>query len=398
MRCQGSAFGQVQFLLWLSESWIGDRSLALRLLQGLPNVLTAQSSLELWRLAERAAADRRAAALVGETAPESLLDALADDPDAAWLAERGDRLSPPSTDTARPPNSSSPRPAGSKSPPPCSRPSAATSSTRSSPAPPRLHERQVADRRAAQAEARAALTANPIERLLPARWLLYCLVIRRRAGAPTAPRKPQVRADEADSSNQRRLYLELGERWCERGALDDADDVFWLSFDETIALARESADPALRARMRSRVRRRRRQYDEWTSRPAPPIRDRAGEPVGEPPAAEPAAQDSGPLRGIAASTGLAQGRARVATSPGEGRELVAGEILVARFTDPGWTPIFPLAAAVVTEIGGMLSHGAVVAREYGIPAVVNVAGATTKIQTGDLLEVDGSKGEVRRVD
>ena len=68
---------------------------------------------------------------------------------------------------------------------------------------------------------------------------------------------------------------------------------------------------------------------------------------------------------------------------------------MARFTDPGWTPIFPLAAAVVTEIGGMLSHGAIVAREYGIPAVVNVADATSRIATGDLIEVNGASGEVR---
>ena len=393
MRCQGSAFGQVQFLLWLSEAWIGDRSLALRLLQGLPNVLTAQSSLELWRLAERAAADRRAAALVGETAPENLLDALAADPDAALLAdeltayfaEHGHR-------TTAELELATPRWV--------EEPAALLQTFRgyvehpeqSSPA--RLHERQVADRREAQAEARAALTANPIERLLPARWLLYRLVIRDAQELQPLRENPKYVLMKL-TLEQRRLYLELGERWCERGAFDDADDVFWLFLDETIALAHESTDPALRARMRSRVRRRRRQYDEWTSHPAPPIRGRDGAPVGEPPAAEPAAQDSGPLRGIAASTGLAQGRARVATSPAEGRELVAGEILVARFTDPGWTPIFPLAAAVVTEIGGMLSHGAVVAREYGIPAVVNVAGATTKIQTGDLLEVDGSKGEVR---
>ena len=396
MRCQGSAFGQVQFLLWLSEAWIGDRSLALRLLQGLPNVLTAQSSLELWRLAERAAADQHAAALVGETAPENLLDALAADPDAAWLAdeltafltEHGHR-------TTAELELATPRWV--------EEPATLLQTFRgyvehpeqSSPA--RLHERQVADRRAAQAEARAALTANPIERLLPARWLLYRLVLRDAQELQPLRENPKYVLMKL-TLEQRRLYLELGERWQRSGVLDAPEDIFWLSFDETIALARESADPALRARMRSRVRRRRRQYEQWASHPAPPIRDRAGEPVGEPPAAAPAAQESGPLRGIAASTGLAQGRARVATSPAEGRELVAGEILVARFTDPGWTPIFPLAAAVVTEIGGMLSHGAVVAREYGIPAVVNVAGATTKIQTGDLLEVDGSKGEVRRVD
>ena len=396
MRCQGSAFGQVQFLLWVSESWIGDRSIALRLLQGLPNVLTAQSNLELWRLAERAAADPRAAALVARTSPDALLETLADDPDAAWLAdELTTFLAEHGHRTTAELELATPRWV--------EEPASLLQTFRgyvehpeqSSPA--RLHERQVADRRAAQTEARAALTANPIERLLPARWLLYRLVIRDAQELQPLRENPKYVLMKL-TLEQRRLYLLLGRRWQRSGALDAPEDVFWLSGDETLALARESDSPALRGRMRSRVRRRRRQYDEWAARAAPPLRDRDGTPVGEPPAAASAAQDSGPLRGIAASTGLAQGRARVATSPAEGRQLVAGEILVARFTDPGWTPIFPLAAAVVTEIGGMLSHGAVVAREYGIPAVVNVAGATSSIQTGDLLEVDGSTGEVRRIE
>ena len=67
---------------------------------------------------------------------------------------------------------------------------------------------------------------------------------------------------------------------------------------------------------------------------------------------------------------------------------------MARFTDPGWTPIFPLAAGVVTDIGGRLSHGAIVAREYGIPAVVNVREATSTIVSGQRIRVDGSKGSV----
>jgi pyruvate,water dikinase len=75
--------------------------------------------------------------------------------------------------------------------------------------------------------------------------------------------------------------------------------------------------------------------------------------------------------------------------------LEAGEILVAPHTDPGWTPLFLKAAAVVTEVGGALSHGAVVAREFGLPAVVNVTGATSMLKTGDWIEVNGDTGEVR---
>jgi phosphohistidine swiveling domain-containing protein len=77
-----------------------------------------------------------------------------------------------------------------------------------------------------------------------------------------------------------------------------------------------------------------------------------------------------------------------------GAHLEPGEILVAPSTDPGWTPLFLTAGGLVMEMGGMMSHGAVVAREYGIPAVVGVANATERIATGDTITVDGSTGVV----
>jgi pyruvate,water dikinase len=76
--------------------------------------------------------------------------------------------------------------------------------------------------------------------------------------------------------------------------------------------------------------------------------------------------------------------------------LLPGEILVVHTTDVGWTPLFLVAAGVVTELGGPLSHAAVVAREFGIPTVVNVAGATIALRTGDMLRVDGDHGVVER--
>jgi pyruvate,water dikinase len=78
-----------------------------------------------------------------------------------------------------------------------------------------------------------------------------------------------------------------------------------------------------------------------------------------------------------------------------GVHVLPGEILVAPFTDPGWTPYFQLAAGLVTDLGGLLSHGSIVAREYGLPAVVNVGPATRIIRTGDRLQLDGTRGEVR---
>jgi len=99
------------------------------------------------------------------------------------------------------------------------------------------------------------------------------------------------------------------------------------------------------------------------------------------------------LRGSPASPGVVSGAARVIQSP-QGAHLEPGEILVAPSTDPGWTPLFLTAGGLVMEMGGMMSHGAVVAREYGIPAVVGVAGATDQITTGQRVTVDGSAGTV----
>jgi len=106
---------------------------------------------------------------------------------------------------------------------------------------------------------------------------------------------------------------------------------------------------------------------------------------------------SGALAGTPASAGTATGTVRVILDP-VGAHLEPGEILVAPSTDPGWTPLFMTAGALVMEMGGVISHGAVVAREYGIPAVVGVPDATTRLRTGETVTVDGSAGTVRQVD
>ena len=99
------------------------------------------------------------------------------------------------------------------------------------------------------------------------------------------------------------------------------------------------------------------------------------------------------LRGTPASAGRVTATARVILEP-VGAALKPGEILVAPSTDPGWTPLFLTAGGLVMEMGGAMSHGAIVAREYGIPAVVGVPSATERIATGQALTVDGSAGTV----
>lgn len=102
----------------------------------------------------------------------------------------------------------------------------------------------------------------------------------------------------------------------------------------------------------------------------------------------------GALKGISVATGRATGTARLIFHPGQGGRLNTGEVLVAPSTDPGWTPLFLKASALVMETGGSLSHGAIVAREFGIPAVVNVPGIMNLLQDGQTVTVDGDEGKV----
>ncbi len=106
------------------------------------------------------------------------------------------------------------------------------------------------------------------------------------------------------------------------------------------------------------------------------------------------ANAGGVFKGIAVSAGVITGRARVVKSAETAETVNCEEILVAPFTDPGWTPYFVNAAGLVTELGGPLSHGSIIAREYGIPAVVNVKNITGLVKTGQLIKVDGNKGIV----
>ena len=102
---------------------------------------------------------------------------------------------------------------------------------------------------------------------------------------------------------------------------------------------------------------------------------------------------AGALIGSPVSPGVVEGTVRVIRDP-QTETLNPGEILVAPFTDPGWTPLFINAGGLIMEIGGIMTHGSVVAREYGIPAIVGVRGATTALQTGQRVRVDGNRGVI----
>ncbi|MEV0831096.1 PEP/pyruvate-binding domain-containing protein [Nonomuraea rubra] len=185
----------------------------------------------------------------------------------------------------------------------------------------------------------------------------------------------------------RRQLLLAGADLADRGRLERADDIMFLTLEEARAAAHDEADHRELATMR------RAEYErELRRRIVPGALLSDGTDVEALAPAQPA-QD-GVLTGMSGAAGQATGRARVIRDP-VGARIEPGEILVAPTTDPGWTPLFMTAAGLVTETGSPVAHGPTVAREYGIPAVICVRDATNEIRTGQLITIDGTAGTVR---
>jgi phosphohistidine swiveling domain-containing protein len=177
------------------------------------------------------------------------------------------------------------------------------------------------------------------------------------------------------------------------------DDVFFLSVDEILALLRgETAALAV-------IPTRRETYDAYCALPTYPTLIRGQfDPFAW--AAAPnrrtdvfdahgsTAPIAASVAGFPGAAGVVEGFARVISAPEDGDALQPGEILVTTVTNVGWTPMFPRAAAIVTDVGAPLSHAAIVARELGIPAVVGCGNATARLHTGDRIRVDGGRGLV----
>lgn len=216
----------------------------------------------------------------------------------------------------------------------------------------------------------------------PRRVLARALLrrVRALAGVREAPKFHVIRV----FARGRAILAPVGAAIADAGRVATADDIWFLTFTEARrAVAGEN--------MRVVVAARRAEYHrEMRRRHVPRVLLSDGTDA-EVAFASPAAD--GAIRGTPASPGTARGAAHVMLSPA-GARLEPGEVLVAPATDPGWTPLFLTASALVMEMGGMMSHGAVVAREYGIPAVVGVPDATTRIATGERIVVDGSAGTV----
>jgi pyruvate,water dikinase len=185
----------------------------------------------------------------------------------------------------------------------------------------------------------------------------------------------------------RAAALEAGRRLTERGAIASRDDVFFLTREEVRSLLGGSGPPP--GLPGTLAERRARHARHVSGRPPDYVRS-DGVPV-----ELPAPRSDGALHGVGASGGRAAGRVRILRTP-DPRAMSDGDVIVMEFADPGWTPLFPRAGAVVMDVGGAMCHAAVVAREVGIPAVFGVRQATRLLQDGEWVEVDGDRGTVHR--
>jgi pyruvate,water dikinase len=203
----------------------------------------------------------------------------------------------------------------------------------------------------------------------------------------------------------REVVLECGRRLAGAGVLERRDDVVHLGFAELRGALAGDGPPDLRALVAER----KAELERFRGVATPLAL--GVRPAGAPPdtpltrarssffgAAPPPSGERGVLRGTPGSHGVARGSARVLLSLDDAGRLGRGDVLVARTTSPSWTPLFARATALVTDAGGVLSHSAVVAREYGIPAVVGLGVATQAIADGQLVEVDGDAGVVRIIE
>lgn len=190
-------------------------------------------------------------------------------------------------------------------------------------------------------------------------------------------------------SELKKYLNSLGRKWVEQGRLKKSEDIFffnWLEIEKIL-----SGDP-LTEEYAQRIRKRKQERVGFERAFHPKQMRRIGDrwlPVNDD-----REKTATGLTGIGCSAGFAQGSAKVILSPEEFNRMQQGDILITRSTNPGWAPLFLLAGGIVTEIGGALSHAAIIAREYGIPMVAAVPDACTKIKTGQSVRIDGNAGLV----
>jgi phosphohistidine swiveling domain-containing protein len=214
--------------------------------------------------------------------------------------------------------------------------------------------------------------------------------------------------DQGTYARVRLVFMAIGRKLVEAGVFNQADDVFYLKYDELRVLSANFSAYNAKALIRDRRRSREEAFNyrprlwagtitEW-SLYGEPYKTNWGWPDIYTKADEMAQQRVDIVKGLGASTGVVEGVARIVHSPEEFDQVQKGEIVVCTMTNPAWVVVFTKISGLVTDTGGALSHPAVVSREFGIPAVVGTGVATQKIKTGQRIRVNGAAGIVQILD
>lgn len=241
--------------------------------------------------------------------------------------------------------------------------------------PRTLERRRVAEREAGERELLAALG-------LPRRMLAHAVFRALQAFIPCREYGKAAMMMAFDAA--RAAARAIGEDMARRDVIDEPADVFYLTMAELMDGYPHDAREVVTKRRAERAAYRELEIpDTWTGEATPKVASEA-EPQDVP-------------AGIGVSPGIAEGRARVIRDLRKDAELEPGEILVCETTDPSWAAYFLVASGVVTDLGGAMSHGAIVSREIGIPCVVNTKTGTRTIRSGDLLRIDGTTGSVEKL-
>ncbi|KFM60872.1 putative phosphoenolpyruvate synthase, partial [Stegodyphus mimosarum] len=190
----------------------------------------------------------------------------------------------------------------------------------------------------------------------------------------------------------RKAFRYLAKLLVLEGRIPEEDILFFMTLDEIKELL-DTRSPKILARAAQRQRR----YPVLNKYILPEIMKGVPKPINLIETPVTPTDETFMMKGVPVSQGVAEGFLRVAITLDEASLLKSGEILVTYSTDVGWTPYFPILAGVVTELGGLISHGAVVSREYGIPCIAGLHGATRKFQTGDYARLDGNTGVLQKL-
>jgi phosphoenolpyruvate synthase/pyruvate phosphate dikinase len=356
-----------------------DRQVSVaNLLTGLANLSTAEPLIELWHLAAAARADRRLTEMIATAEPGELISVCENLPGGSEFAARlKNYLERFAFLAANDEDLSCPRWANEPGFPLTILRNFVLGGEAESPALGMARQRQ--SRVAERERSLSAIGNNPVRRrLFLGKLELVTRYCRWREITRISLSKTYYHCH--------RVFLEQGRRLAARGVIALPEDIFWLEREELLDLldGKLSSEEARQKIAGAKL------ITECYRSFNPPTTIGKGSRV----APKRTATDGKIFNGVACSAGEVVARARVIRSLSEVSKLARGEILVAPHTNPGWTPLFSLASAVVLEEGGLLSHGAVVARECGIPTVLQIKGATEIFRDGQLLRVDGTRGEV----